>query len=52
MKTHTNPDFWQPKPNITFEYPILMWYGAKWVCHRLKVAQMEWELRENVIYKN
>ena len=40
------------EPNITFEYPVLMWYFATWVCKKLKVAQMQIELNENIIYLN
>ena len=40
------------EPNITFEYPALMWYFATWVCKKLKVAQMQIELNENIIYLN
>lgn len=42
----------QPGVNITFDFPVLMWYSQKWICNSLKTAQMQLELMENVIYWN
>lgn len=40
------------KINITYNFPILIWYGATWLCENVKRAQMKIELETNVIYKN
>ena len=52
MKITNNSTFWKPEVNITFDFPVLMWFVQPWICKKLKVAQMEFEIKNNIIYLN